>query len=347
MSGQRGRGFFVVAALLAAAVAGCGGGGDGGPGAGTQTRGFDFTVTVGGDRAREAGRLEGVAFFRNRELTEPGVRIESATQVIATPGATVTGQAAVEPIGRGSTVALHFDASGSIDDPGRDPQGNRFRGAAALLSQLGGQAPVRLFAFRWNPGDPADQEYQAERFKEVATLDQVRAEGARGNSPALTATFNIAGRLPQDSAMVLLTDGENNSEDPNVVPGCTGPEGAGGPPCANIEAAASRLQAGRLRLFVAGLGNNDGALEKFRALAARTGGAFVKVTRGEELEPRFRNLGSLMVDGGIVVSGRTDPVTVIAGGNPFVRGWMRFQRLAGTCPPGAEAHDAQFCKLPF
>ncbi len=355
---------FVAFAFLAAAAAGCGGGGDDGgvPGF-TETRGFDFTVTVAGTTST----LQDVAFFRDEGLTQPGVTLASSQNPsLATPGASVTGQQAVAPVGSGFSLAIHFDASGSIDDNGRDPGGLRFDAADIAVAEVGQRAPstdTRIYTFRstypngfklvFGPFDASDGSAR------TSGIGAARTEGANANSPALTATFNIigdgsgspAGTLPagQPHAMLLLTDGENNAEDANIAPHrpCTGGEGGVTGCSDDIDNVVSRATARNTTIFVAGLGNVDTELEKFRRLAQQTGGAFVKVTRAEELGTQFRNIGALMANGGVVVSGRTDPVEVVTGGNPFVKGWMRFRQASGGCPGTSVAHGSDFCKIPF
>ncbi len=324
--------------LFAAAAGGCGGGGDGAAPGFTESRTFDFTVTVGGAR----GQLQNVEFFTDETLSQRGVRVESQSRVIATPGASVTGQQSVAPVGDGFALAVHFDASGSIDDPGRDPNPpKRFNAARFAIGEVGARAAAtdtRIFTFRFTSNDP---DYANNRFKQVAGpfdasnssardagLAAAQAQGASGNSPALSATINIIGALPtgQPHAMLLLTDGENNSEDPRLV--ATHPCGSNQETtqgCSDdIQPVVNVAGNRNVKIFVAGLGNEDSALAKFRELARQTGGAFVKVTRAEELQAQFSNIGALMVDGGVVVSGRTDPVEVVVGGNPFIRGVMRY-----------------------
>ncbi len=356
---------WLAALALLATISGCGGGGgNGDPVPGVQeTRPFDFTVTVAGTTSA----LEDVAFFQDQNLARPGVTIRSATQTLATPGASVTRQNALSSAGSGFSLAVHFDASASIDDNGRDPGGLRFDAADIAIAEVGSPArapstQTRIYAFRSTFANSfaliAGPFAASDGGARTSGIAAASAAGAQDNSPALTATFNIIGdgsgangSLPsgQPHAMLLLTDGENNAEDPNVAPHtpCAGGEGGVQGCSSNIENVVSRANSRNVKIFVAGLGNVDTELAKFRTLAERTGGAFVKATRAEELGTQFRNVGALMAGGGGVVSGRTDPVAVNTGGNPFVNGWMRFRKVAGGCPGGAVTHDANFCKIQF
>ena len=103
----------------------------------------------------------------------------------------------------------------------------------------------------------------------------------------------------------------------------------------------------RVRIFVAGLGNVDRELEKFRDLATATDGVFVKASRADRLRAQFEGLGALIADGGVVVTARTSEVTVNPGGNPYATGWMRFRKPSGGCPSGTAEHDATTCKVQF
>lgn len=343
---------FAALALLAA-LGGCGGGGSDAPAPGFQeSRSFDFTVAAAGT----TGALQDVAFFQDQSLTRPGVVVRSATQTLATPGARESApQQQIAAVGTGFALAVHFDASGSMARS--DPAGDRFDAADIAIAEVGRPdrapgTPTRFYTFRSTY--PSSFKLVSGPFpaSDSAARSSARAaaenEGSRDNSPALTATFNILATLPLGpNAMLLLTDGENNSESPSIVPGCSGPEGSTQSGCGDIGQVVTQAKARDTAIFVAGFGTNDAELEKFRQLAAQTGGAFVKANRPEELGPQFGNLGALVVSGGVVVSGRTDPVTVNIGGRPFVNGWMRFQKIGGGCPGLSVAHDASFCKIQF
>jgi hypothetical protein len=354
----------LVALALLASGQGCGGGGGDGGSVPQETRTFDFTVTVAG----ASQQLSNVAFFQDSGLQNSGVRVESESEVKATPPATVLGQQPVSAMPSGFNLTAHFDGSGSMARA--DPSQDRFRAADTMIARVGEVAastPTRLYTFRFIDGDT---EFGTKRFRlNAGPFDAGNAaarsagitasqDEERGNSPALSATFNIIGSgggengsLPSgpDHAMLLLTDGENNREDQNIIPNCTTGEEGGGTSsgCGNTTPVRTRAADRKTRIFVAGFGNNDTALGKFRTLAGNTGGAFLKVTRAGELQRQFRNVADLLTLGGRVVNARTSEVTVNLGGDPFVRGWMRFNKIGGNCPGGSVSHDASTCKIEF
>lgn len=349
---------WLAALALLVAAAGCGGGDGGSAGGGdvpTETRSFVFTVAVPG----ATSALANPTLFVDEGLTERGVEIRSATQRLATTSATVDGQQSIPAADSGFQLAVHFDASGSIDDNGRDPAGNRFAAARGLIAGVGqraGSTTTRVYTFRSS---------YANQFKLVSpssfpasnggamdqAIEAVQAEGALDNSPALTATMNIIDSLPAGvpHAMLLLTDGENNAESRLglALRACSGEGGVGN--CSDdIGDVVALANSRNVSIFVAGLGNNDTELEKFRSLASGTDGAYVKVTRAEQLESRFQQVGELVVTGGHVVDGKTGDVTIAQGGNPFVSGFLRFDRPGGSCPGGSlPVTGTNFCRVRF
>jgi len=346
--GGRVAGLVVLALLASGQGCGGGGGGGGGPVPGEE-RSFVFTVSVPG---APAGDLQ-PAFFRDEGLTQSGVTIASqGNPELATTSATVQDVDRTSGMPTTFGLAVHFDASGSIKDADRDPDPpKRFDAATAVVNEVNARRdpdpPKRFFAFRFKPGDSA---YDPDRFKEVGSIGAARTEGADGFSPALTATINIIQALGGGShAMLLLTDGENNAEDGSKVDlkRCGAGEASGRNDCSDDIGAVDTAAGSNVKVFVVGLGNVDSELEKFQELATATGGLFVKATRAEQLETQFRQLGALIADGGAVVTGESGVVRVNLGGNPFVRGWMRFNRNGASCPAGSQAHGGDSCKIRF
>lgn len=341
----------LAALALGMVAAGCGGG-DGGDGDGggvpSVERTFVFTVSVPG---APSGDLE-PAFFRDEALSEPGVTLASqANPNIGEASASVVDQDRASGMPGPFTLAVHFDASGSIDDNGRDPDGNRFTAAQAVVNEIDSRradSTERFFTFRFDEGHP---EYGTQRFRDVGSIAGARAEGADGFSPALTASINIFDQaVPSGNvAMLLLTDGENNAEDPARVSleDCDGSEASDRTDCSDDIGKVDEAAGSRGRVYVVGLGNVDTALDKFKDLANATGAVYVKASRAEQLETQFRALGALIASGGVVVTGETGRVDVTQGGNPFVRGWMRFNKNGASCPPGTREHDAETCKVQF
>jgi hypothetical protein len=357
----------LVALALLASGQGCGGGGGDGtpvPDVPRVPQSFEFTVTVPGATAT----LGDPRFFSDQSLTRINeVELGSTAGSLGTVGASVSsGQQRVSPIPQPFNLVVHFDASGSIDNNGRDPdpdgpqqpgEPRRFPAARGLIAGVGGSNPARVYTFRslysgaiklMSPSDfPASDGGAAGGAVEMA-----KNEGADGNSPALTATFNIINQLPSSgSGMLLLTDGENNAEDPQVVPNCGGNEGQGGSACNNISNVVALAQQKNVRVYVAGLGNEDSDLSKFRNLAEDTGGAYVKATRATALESQFAAIGQLMKSGGVVVTGETETIPVPPGSNPKITGFLRFNRPAsGTCPGGSvpvTLNGNNYCRLAF
>ncbi|HEY8369906.1 MAG TPA: hypothetical protein VIM86_11390 [Thermodesulfobacteriota bacterium] len=339
----------LAALALGMVAAGCGGDdGNGGGGVPSEERTFVFTVSVPG---APPGDLD-PAFFRDEALSEAGVTLASQTNPnIGEASASVIDQDRASGVPGPFTLAVHFDASGSIDDNGRDPDGNRFTAAEAVVDEIDARrsdATPRFFTFRFDQGHP---QYGTQRFREVASISGARAEGADGFSPALTASINILDQaVPSGNvAMLLLTDGENNAEDPARVSlqDCDGGEASDRTDCSDDIGKVDEAAGSRARIYVVGLGNVDTALEKFKDLANATGAVYVKASRAEQLETQFRALGALIASGGVVVTGQTGNVNVTQGGNPFVRGWMRFNKNGAPCPPGTQEHDADTCKVQF
>lgn len=340
----------LAALALGMLAAGCGGGGGGGgtPVPGTD-RTFVFTVSVPG---AAAGDLN-AAFFRDQALTDSGVTLASqANPNFGKASASVQDVDRTAAMDSNFTLAVHFDASGSIDDNGRDPSGNRFTAAQAVVDEVEERRndfTERFFTFRWIQGSGGD--YGSKRFKDVGTIAAARSEGADGFSPALTATINILGSIPGTGkvAMLLLTDGENNAEDGSKVrlEACNPGEASGRNDCSEDVGAVDTAAANRARVYVVGLGNVDTELDKFQNLATMTGAVYVKASRSEQLTTQFRALGALIASGGAVVTGQTGPVNVPSGGNPFVRGWMRFNKNGSPCPPATQEHNATTCKVQF
>lgn len=336
---------------VALVAAGCGGG-DGGAGGGEipqDTRTFVFTVAVPG---APSGDLQ-PAFFRDSNLTDPGVTLASQSNPnIGQTSASVEDVDRTTAIPSSFTLAVHFDASGSIDDNGRDPSGNRFAAAQAVVNEVTARrndvSQQRFFTFRFMGGGGG---YGTQRFKDVGSISGAQAEGANGFSPALTASINILQQAVTSGpvAMLLLTDGENNAEDGSKVTlrSCGGGEAAGRNDCSDDIGAVDTVAASRARIYVVGLGNVDSELDRFKDLANATDGVYVKASRAEQLQTQFRNLGALIASGGVVVTGQTGQVSVTQGGNPFVRGWMRFNKNGGSCPSGSQEHNATTCKLQF
>jgi hypothetical protein len=356
----------LVALALLASGQGCGGGGGGGgeppppglecgPGVPCPPQTFEFTVSVPGATAA----LGSPAFFQDEGLTRSGVEIRSATRVVTTTGASVSGPQRVVPAAAGlARLVVHFDASGSIDDANRDPFGDRFTAARGLIAGVGAAkpgTPARVYTFRsayagsFKLMSPADFAANDGGASDNA-VNAASAEGASTNSPALTATHNIIDALPASggpTAMLLLTDGENNAEDPAIVPGCQGTEGSPGTGCGNVSVTVAKADQRNVRVFVAGLGNNDQAQSRFRPLAEQTDAAFVKATRSGALNEQFQAIGRLILSGGVVVNAETNTVNLPEGSSPFVRGWMRFDRPAAGCPGGSVQHNSSTCKIQF
>ncbi len=354
-------------------VTGCGGGGEVGspaspagqtPAGTIESRTFDFTAAVIGAAPGPGGRLEDVAFFRDAALEQPGVELWLGAERLAGPEASEIGQQSRDPLPTGFSLAIMFDASSSIDEPSRDPGGLRFLAAEEVIAWVGDEVPgtgTRLFTFRAGydrkfkliPPGLFDADDAATR---ALAIENAQREKPTGGSPVLTATYNVVDALPQGSdeepqphVVLLLTDGENNSEDPTIAPHnipCPEPDLWG---CSDDTLAVHDLALDRdARLFVAGLGNEDDDLEKFRRLADETGGAYVKATGADELEAQFANLAAFMVGGGVIVQGRTAPVALASGAGPIsISGWLRFRRIGGVCPLSSVPHDAEFCKVSF
>jgi hypothetical protein len=339
------------------AAQGCGGGGGGGAAGGdrpTERRGFEFTVAVPG----VSGALGAPRFFGDEALTDSRIDVRSSSGALVTQVGVLSGsvsQQVVSAMPSEFGLAIHFDASLSMKD--QDPSDARFTAATNLVSGVGSapRGAPRYFTFRHNPSNSADSEYNTPRFKAVSSTGEASGEGERGNSPAISATYNIIGTgngangslTGNNHAMLLLTDGDNNAEDPALLPGCSGPEGSDPSQCGVPDVLVTRANARQVRVFVAGLGNDDDALQKFQRLARDTGAAFLKATQSSDLNRQFQNLGRLMVNGGVVVTAATQEFEITQGGNPFLRGWLQFNRINGSCPSPSQLHDANTCKIPF
>ncbi len=366
----------LAALALGMVAAGCGGGGGGGSAGGGDIpldppRSFEFTVAVPG----ATQRLDGVTFFKDQALNRPGVEIRSSSNALfaETSASLLNQQGPISRLPDGFGLAVHFDASGSINRNTRDALGLRFGAARALIESLASTNPTtRVYTFRSTytngfllmdasmrptagPGPFPANDAGAREQGIRAAQDQ----GAEENSPAFTATHNIIGgggcctnSLPGNNhAMLLLTDGENNNEDPAVVPGCSEGESSTPNGCGDssaIQRVADRANARGVRVFVAGLSNNDQALSRFEDLARRTNAVFVKATSPASLDEQFQSVGRLMLSGGVVVNGMTGDVAVPSTGNPGVTGWMRFDRPSGGCPQPADAvTGTDFCRIKF
>lgn len=342
----------LAALALGMVAAGCGGGGGGGSAGGgdipQDERTFVFTVAVPG---AASGDLQ-PAFFRDSSLTDSGVTLASQSNPnIAETSASVVDQDRSTAMPSDFTLAVHFDASGSIDDNGRDPSGDRFTAAQTVVNEVNSRrsdSTERFFTFRFEEGDA---QYSTQRFKDVGSIAGAQGQGEDGFSPALTATINILQQAVSTGpvAMLLLTDGENNAEDGSKVSlqGCGDGEASGRDDCSDDIGAVDTAAGGRVRVYVVGLGNVDTELGKFKDLATSTDAVYVKASRAEQLATQFGALGALIASGGAVVTGETGQVSVAQGGNPFVRGWMRFNKNGASCPPGTQEHDATTCKVEF
>ncbi len=342
----------LAALALGMVAAGCGGG-DGGSAGGSEgipstDRTFVFTVSVPGAPAGDLAP----AFFRDSDLTDPGVRLASEeNDNFRQTSASVVDQDRTSGMPSDFTLVVHFDASGSMDDNGRDPGGSRFTAAQAVVNEVNSRrsdSTERFFTFRFQEGNT---EYGTKRFREISDISVARGERPDGFSPALTATINILQQAVTTGpvAMLLLTDGENNAEDGTKVSlrGCAGGESAGRNDCSDDIGAVDDAADSRARIYVVGLGNEDTVLDKFKDLATSTDAVYVKASRAEQLATQFGALGALIASGGAVVTGETGQVSVAQGGNPFVRGWMRFNKNGASCPPGTQEHDASTCKVQF
>jgi hypothetical protein len=357
---------WLAALALLAVASGCGGGGGGGSTGGGEPipgedRTVEFTVSVPG--ATQA--VSGVQFFQDQALQNPGVRVRSSgNRTLGRPGASQNGQQQVaEPMPQPFTLVVHMDASGSIDDNGRDPDpiGDRgpqrfdaARGFIAGVGEVAGSTPTRVYTFSSRYGSSAFKRMTPSDFpanngsSRSSAISAAAREGAEANSPALTATFNIIGDVNGRAAMLLLTDGENNAESETVVPGCQTGEGTNPTACRNTSNVVQRADATGTRVYVAGLGNQDQALSVFSGLARDTGAVYVKASQQSNLQETFNAIGQIILRGGVVVPAETEVVeNVPLTGNPIVEGWMRFNRPSGGCPSGTTAVGDTACRIAF
>jgi tight adherence protein B len=171
--------------------------------------------------------------------------------------------------GRGITVALAVDSSGSMRSGGNI--GLARRAAERFAAELRPGTAVGVLSFATRP--KVVQPPTTDRGRVLAALAGLRAEGRTALRDAVVQAAGLLARSPGQRNLVLLSDGQDDGSH------------------ASLDAAVRAATRARVAIYTLGLSGPEQDPAALRTLARQTGGRAVTGVRGADLAGLYQHLG--------------------------------------------------------